>query len=1482
MAKDFVIKIGGEADFSDIAREAAELRSILEKTKGSVAGFREELENQAKGELEYKLVVRSEFNNQGIKEAKLEVVSVNKEYEGLLSTIRKIEKEPQKGSVTNLRQAINEAKQARDSVQKYSTSFDGIDGKVRKISGEWEAQNTKVRNLSRELDIVSASNIWQKLSAEYNLKGLFSAGKEIANLVNIFQAVGIAIGQVLSGVNTLFQALQKLQAIELTFKGIGASGDVTKVFQDSSKIALGLGVNINTVRDAFQQLSPIVLATGGSMDNVSAITESLSSRFVVFGLSADKSRRVMNGVIQAFGKGKLMAEELTQQISEADPAFRVDLARAIGITVKELGDWVKEGKVTNQVLIEAIPKMSKAGFLLGKLGESATSAATAFRDGNVTIEQVRTQIANLDQLNLEKLAGIFKPFLASILEVNGVLTDLSTQLINSEAFQLFSSTLNSLASQISLVAQGIAKAISVIGSLADQILAPINAFDDLTEKFLGVRLGAEALAAIITLKLVVALGRLAVAGAVGAAIQGMKLLTAAITALSSGSLLSLARNVGLAILSFIGLGKATDDQIKKDVIATGATKAREAASKALTRALGVQAAAQAAVCKVTCGAGGTGAGGKLPKPTPTGSPVMGPAPPPPTQQIKAAGDAAKGAQGGVNGLSQAWKNLGTAIARVPKSPTAIIATTAALIVGGIAWTSYNGLTREGAQQTKTFAKGIKEIDTNAKNATDAIDRASKGTGDFESRLSNVKLRKDDFISNNFGPDLWRKVRFDGLIKSAKQGLDQVNTAVGGAAAKVENYSASYDKTGIVAERIGVQIGAAEKKNQLLLDITKKKREDLLKEIQAGGKGATKENLRQVKEYNKVTLALEENRKKINEVKAAAEAKGIPVKFSAIDAEAVLKGLQDKLTALQQKAAIEIDPAKLKAAQGEANALTRLLAYLKADRIEIKIDLQYKEQVAALQNALTLLQSRIANLKSAQDLEASISDYAKARVGYSQQTAEKELQSLRDRGASQADILAKEKEILAYKQQAEQIEKAAILQKIESLPAIQAAERSTLEVQQKLKTLELEKLRIAQERAILEQKSAQSKLEGERATLAAKGDTAGVAVVDRQLALQKEIITNLQKEKDITESQISTQQQANALDSQALANQQAAARNALAAQAASMGITKNIELAGTNANYLGQNLNVVDGKLVSLENRVVGVVNGVKVYAQTWAPVKEGINGAIDRVKELQGLKPASGIAISADPKLKPAIDDISTTLGIVKTQAEEFGNKLKDGSVSAVSTAGSLEGASQSLGTGASSAGTLSNSLSTGAGEAERINSAISGLDGKTITVNVKYNAPKGLWTGGPTVAGQTYRINEIGKEGFLSNSGKLSPINRPKNSLWTAPSKGFVIPAHIMRSIDAPESSVRVPGSRTNRISGSIKSTSGSAGLVGELRRIANGSNSSELKNEIATTHAAQTMEIGRLTRAVRDLVEKDWNVNVKVRNNGNATYMNALNRFG
>lgn len=467
----------------DATVDAAALNRLLGELKTGTAGAAKAINDLLGGTVTKKIVLQEVSDGSGGKK----LVAVEKERLSVTDQIISKQKQlnaTQAGSVTSLRQQLNSLKQARDATVRYEQSTSAIGGRLRQQRAEWAAINAQVSQVSRSLAVASASGFWDQIKVATRSQGLINISNGLVSITQGFQAASILAGQFLGAINSVVDASAKLQSFALAFKAIGAgtAGAVTGL-QESSRIALGLGVELNTVIEGFRQLSPVVLNSGGTLGDVSAIVESLSSRFAAFGISGDRARRVMNGVIQAFSKGRLQAEELTQQISEADPAFKTDLAAALLASKDSLGELgkeidgtipnleklVKAQKLTSEVLIKVLPELSKSSLLYGQLGSSAGSSVDALERSAVTIDQVRANLKNLNELSLRDLALSSTPLINALLRVQAVITDTFTRISKSDGFKVLSSVAAELVTVIAKLADGlfalVEGAVGVVGAL---------------------------------------------------------------------------------------------------------------------------------------------------------------------------------------------------------------------------------------------------------------------------------------------------------------------------------------------------------------------------------------------------------------------------------------------------------------------------------------------------------------------------------------------------------------------------------------------------------------------------------------------------------------------------------------------------------------------------------------------------------------------------------------------------------------------------------------------------------------------------------------------------------------------------------------------------------------------------------------------------------------------------------------------------------
>ncbi len=1595
MAKgDFIYKVSAEADLGNLQSEVAKINSALAAARGSVSAFKAEFERDAKGEAEYRIVVSSQYDASGSKVAKAEIKELSKEYQGLYNKIRQIESEPQKGSLTSLRQQVNEAKKARDAIAKYGSAIDGIGNKIQALDGKWVAQNQRVRDLQKQLDLAGASNLWERLSAEYNLGSFAKAGQQISNFVNIFQSVSIIAGQVTGAINNVVNALGGLQTFTLAFEAVGAgAGAANLALAESTRIASGLGTDIKTVRESFQQLSPVILKSGGSIADVSGVVETLSSRFAAYGISGDRARRVTNGVIQAFAKGKLMAEELTQQISEADPAFKTDLAGAMKVTVAGLEELVQAGKVTSAVFLKALLEIGKSDLLFGRLGISAIDAANSLATAGTTVDQVRAKLGTIGQLSLERFAKSVEPVVFAFIKLGAIVTDAFDRISRLQGLDSIGNIIGDLAGAFVRITDAVLRfaeaGLSVLGvvakfvnvltsipgvtdiialAIASKLIAPlaglkaafgasissatnfgktiraVTTFTGLGEAIKGI--GQQSVSAAVQIrKLGVEKSMLARKSAFATTnierlegkVQGYQKVVRGLQSIPdfganpqaqasvdqytkkiektkgaigtlrqsllginsdqfrvSASLDALTNKKGLAAKAsgvFRGALGAAGGAAKGLIVALGPLGIALAAFSVLTAAyqnanknsnsILEQSQARVAALKLELDAlNGTTASQE---PRITGLALVwekfslvvsdvvdtlarlssaifggGDAASSATKQTNPLVDALGRLAAGAAAGALAGGALGLAFAGIGAGPGAAIGA----LIGGLVGLAAGS--DDAAVKSKKLGEALQATGSAVIGETNAIKALVTGLGGINEKDLDIKSTKTIAGFNQAQTALK-------LVEKTVDGVKLQQTALNNEAAKlapgVGAAQAQYEKVKQAEEqliKLQKQRAAAGFKAGEAPPGTSK----LRKEIEEGEE-ALREQKRLLKEIadtdpnSKKYLELQTSLAQVNKTVKTSEAAYSSAKKEIDDfarANGLLTTEQQKTvptiagqnekikelqTTLQTSLNPKVTPQKWKELSGEiATATVELdalndaitdsvgneLVYTiktKIDSGEINNSVQNAQRlVQALEQRATVLGVTSPALAGViRELEAARS----AADTLNGKQAEIRVNILEQKGAN--STIATLSEISRYIDALEQ-------RKI-SLPINSSEISGVIENQNQAKLLQDAGSKSSGElRRIIQTDYWQQELQGLQASNTAQKEASSARLAELQ--------EQLSRVKEVADARIKAISQAGAAEKR-LAEIN---RQELQEQASKGGTEKERVSARAQLERLDK-----EKEIAAIQEQTAREEKAIQ------AQIKAEQKAAQEEEKVFR----AAQLAIQQE-LLKLAREEVQAKIDAAKAVLE------------ARAKAGEVGG---ELGTAVTNSNLLKNSLEAGATAAGKIQSSITSLDGKTITINIKTAGAPGLWTGGPASPGTTYRVNELGKEGFLSNSGRLTDINRPRNALWSPPTSGTVIPAHMMRSIDVPKTGINVAKSKVSRVASSMHSAGGSNALVRELRRITASNQGGELKNEIATTHAAQTMEIGRLTRAVRELVDKDWNVNVKVRNNSGAAYMNALNRL-
>lgn len=1425
------LRWGIDLSTADGIREAEAFFNAL-KTGGSAAA--DYLDKRFSGNSKYVIEMQTVVDKDtGLRELVPTYRKLNDEVDKYGRELDKLNK-IQDGSLTRLRQQRNEAAQARDSYAKFAQGLNSAGQAQTKLNSDWVAANQRVKELDASLAKAGASNFWQQIKADFNLGPLLSAAQGIGTLVNAFQAVAIVMQQVTGTVGELYNRLSKLQSFGLVFQSIGQGvGGASAALAEANRIALGTGANIDTVRDSFQKVAPAILATGGNIADVSETVQALTTRFVALGKSQDEQRRAFNAVVQVFGKGKLQAEELTQQLGEVDSALKTDLAQAAGVSVAAFEQMVKNGEITSAVFADLIKKIDKTDEVFGKLGPSASSAVQALGEGKVVLQQVLTQFTNLQTLNLQSLAEGLKPFLGQLLALRAAFIDLTTQVINSEAFKTLVAVFNSTSGAINTL-------LITFINLAGVLLKVIEPFAALLNQLLQIPGISQLIGAAIAGKLIGSL--LSLTGVLSENAQkfgGLRGLLIGIADIARGTgetFGKMSQKGGLLKVSIESLSSAFDKSGKtgmtftQALLATGPAAAQSAAgvAKVATATGGAQGktgllAAALNLLGTSLGVAGGQAGGAGDKIDDVGK--------------AAASTATKG-----GGVLQMALNLGSGFLQLGQKggKAGEEVTQLGLDLASVGYKATDAATKGGlfrvflqqAGGLVRFLTGLLNpltiglavlagafwgMSENTKAANETTEQSKQAMAGLDAAMKNLGGATEETTQkmNPFTSALgWLGIGLEAVIGGIQIAIkwlaDLASTIAGGILSGIQslakwvgdlwNKFAGGTLIGQQVNKIFSDIGNALKGLGGVFDGTLVKQYQLNKATEATGKAqiAFGQSLdKTIEAYKREAAASDGSAESKKKLEAAGKEMlgALTAEEARLDALAQQYGLTGKdiseMTEEERLLFQTIQAGKTQVEAGRAQlAQMGITAESSAEKIN-KLNEELKANAAAIKEANEArmveikddAEERISNLQKEKEKVKEVSDARveglqrakEAAADYHNSVIEKleaEKQAIADAAEQRLARIEQAKEyetnrhtaaIANLDMEAQAIERKydRELSRIDELIAAEnrryANQMANINApsanEQKLKEIEIEKLKVQAMKGATEEERLRAKVALER--------------IDKEKAQQiadanhQQNLANLQAQRAREEEK--KKKELDGLARQREAEEKSHKDNMKALDAAAASVRTQQQKA---EKALDKEIADEKKKAKETERYYDKQIAAEKKKAQTEEKEIE------DKIKKIREDTEAKVKALKQQTKdaqvnLNKSVDD--------QIKREEYVNKLIERQIQLKKQLAATGG-----GSGSTSSGT--------------------GTTGGTQT-----NTRGGKFLGGPVLGGAAYTVNELGKEAFLGDSGRLGMINAPAYGRWRAPESGVVIPAHITAGLNIPRGGINVGrGIATARRAGS------------------------------------------------------------------------------
>ena len=225
------------------------------------------------------------------------------------------------------------------------------------------------------IDARNAERTAKALNSE--LQGITNNGNKATSQTNALGTSMQALAGYMAGVVTVGAAINKIDAytnLQNRLKLVtNSQQELNKAMNDTFGIAQRSYQTWDSVVQVYQRFSDNAKTLGINMEQTAKLTETVSKAVAVSGASTQAAEAALTQFGQALASGTLRGEELNS-ILEQTPALAKAIAQGMGITVGQLRAVAAEGKITGDVLVDALTK-------------SADSVEQLFSKTDVTISQ---------------------------------------------------------------------------------------------------------------------------------------------------------------------------------------------------------------------------------------------------------------------------------------------------------------------------------------------------------------------------------------------------------------------------------------------------------------------------------------------------------------------------------------------------------------------------------------------------------------------------------------------------------------------------------------------------------------------------------------------------------------------------------------------------------------------------------------------------------------------------------------------------------------------------------------------------------------------------------------------------------------------------------------------------------------------------------------------------------------------------------------
>lgn len=231
--------------------------------------------------------------------------------------------------------------------------------------------------------------------AEGDIRRVRGAMDGVADTATTVRGALGGLAAAFAGAFSVQQFLQAADAVTQLQNSLrlstGSAAAAAQAYEDLFGVAQRSRVSFTDLGNTYATIARATQGLGVSQRDLLTVTEALGNAIAISGGSAESARAAMIQLTQGLASGALRGEELNS-VLEQTPRVAKAIADGLGITIGQLREYGKEGRLSTEAVITAL--RSQADVLRNEVGSSTVTVGQGFQ---VLSNSVIKLVGSLDQ-----------------------------------------------------------------------------------------------------------------------------------------------------------------------------------------------------------------------------------------------------------------------------------------------------------------------------------------------------------------------------------------------------------------------------------------------------------------------------------------------------------------------------------------------------------------------------------------------------------------------------------------------------------------------------------------------------------------------------------------------------------------------------------------------------------------------------------------------------------------------------------------------------------------------------------------------------------------------------------------------------------------------------------------------------------------------------------------------------------------------------